>query len=564
MVDNNELASTMWWRVQSACQISTASISFVASSIVAIMVARSKTSSSSDGGNNNNNNNTTNRIRRNHTTTTRTTFAVMSSPYLRIIFGLSISDILQSFALLSGPLAVPGNAPQASSWAAGNSLTCTMNGGILTIVGAISSPMYTFFLCYFCLCKVKKNMTDDAFSRKIEWKLHQFIIAFNVIIFVAALVTKTLNSNARRNICSFAVIPTGCRQSPETYGECDESIARNATILSFVAYFGTALLCLVGIVTCMVKICWHIMITTTAATATTSTSTRSDIQCSESQDNDQIDGQQLHRKNLDGVEPVQRQLRVGSQMLRDDRKNAHDLVKLYRREFMIQSSLYVLAYSATCFFSWVPQIVFIIMKQRLGDVFVLFSSIFYPLGGVFNILVYTRPKVLSLRRKNPHYSWFRAFVLVVRAGGVVPMVVVKEEHIPAALPHGSVEDSFPLLRNLQSVRESRQSSSTRSMHHNLTSIDTPPGSLTNALSSGIISSDSETDKPVRVLERKFYHIPRHFSLLDSSPSSLVNTLSPADDEATTTSIGDEGRDFDVVLLSSGSMNTITEEPDEEE
>ena len=33
-------------------------------------------------------------------------------------------------------------------------------------------------------------MTDDAFSRKIEWKLHQFIIAFNVIIFVAALVMR--------------------------------------------------------------------------------------------------------------------------------------------------------------------------------------------------------------------------------------------------------------------------------------------------------------------------------------------------------------------------------------
>ena len=31
----------------------------------------------------------------------------LSSPYRRIIFGLSISDIFQSFAFLSGPFAVP-------------------------------------------------------------------------------------------------------------------------------------------------------------------------------------------------------------------------------------------------------------------------------------------------------------------------------------------------------------------------------------------------------------------------------------------------------------------------
>ena len=55
--------------------------------------------------------------------------------------------------------------------------------------------------------------------------------------------------------------------------------------------------------------------------------------------------------------------------------------------------------------------------------------LFYPLGGLFHILVYTRPKVLSLRRKNPHqYSfWFQDFVIVIRAGAVVPIVVVEEE-----------------------------------------------------------------------------------------------------------------------------------------
>jgi hypothetical protein len=242
------------------CQISSASVSFVASLIVVIMVARSKKTSSAGG---NINNNITRRNQ--HTTTrTRTTFALMSSPYLRIIFGISISDIIQSFAMLSGPFAAPADVPQAL-WAAGNNLSCAMNGVMFTI-GFTSTHMYTFFLCYFCLCKVKNNTTDDTFSQKIEWKLHTFIIAFNFIFCVVALATKSLNSGPNGNICTTAAVPTGCRQSPDIYGECDETIARNTTILSFVIYCGASLLCLVGIITCMVKICWYVIITAHTST----------------------------------------------------------------------------------------------------------------------------------------------------------------------------------------------------------------------------------------------------------------------------------------------------------
>ena len=47
-------------------------------------------------------------------------------------------------------------------------------------------------------------------------------------------------------------------------------------------------------------------------------------------------------------------------------------------------------------------------------------AIFAPLGGFFNILVYTRPKVSTLRRRRPEYWWFQAFWMVVKVGGEVP------------------------------------------------------------------------------------------------------------------------------------------------
>jgi hypothetical protein len=61
-------------------------------------------------------------------------------------------------------------------------------------------------------------------------------------------------------------------------------------------------------------------------------------------------------------------------------------VKVYRREFVIQASLYVLAYIAPIFFFLYSTINLVIVKRRPNDVLVLLASIFYPLGGLFNIV----------------------------------------------------------------------------------------------------------------------------------------------------------------------------------
>ena len=101
------------------------------------------------------------------------------------------------------------------------------------------------------------------------------------------------------------------------------------------------------------------------------------------------------------------------------------------------------------------------------------------------------------------------------------------------------------------------------MLRNLSSIDTPPVILGNALSSGIISRghSEEPDDCDRIVERKYYGNLR----LDSSPSRipLANALSPTDHKSSksSTSAG-EGERSDLSLFS--GMDAITEEPDEEE
>ena len=156
---------------------------------------------------------------------------------------------------------------------------------------------------------------------------------------------------------------------------------------------------------------------------------------------------------------------VTQQTHRDEHNaNAADLlVRHYRRQFFIQASLYVLAYASTHSFAWIRMVV-VTKKQAPGSVFMLLNSIVYPLGGLFNILVYTRPKVLSLQRNNPQYSWFWAFILVVRAGGVVPAAAdYVEEALPSNVqPRGQEPYSSggSLLRDLSSSNVSDTEQST--------------------------------------------------------------------------------------------------------
>ena len=45
------------------------------------------------------------------------------------------------------------------------------------------------------------------------------------------------------------------------------------------------------------------------------------------------------------------------------------------------------------------------------------SRIFTPLQGLFNICIYCRPHVISLRRRRPEVSWWHACWLTVKTGG---------------------------------------------------------------------------------------------------------------------------------------------------
>ncbi len=109
----------------------------------------------------------------------------LSTPYRRILFGLSFADILQSFALLAGPILVPrtklsGEVPGTEV------ISCQVDGFIIT-AGGLAVIMYTFSLCLYYLCKLKYRMSDNACRHRVEEKLHAFIVLFCLVAAIAAL-----------------------------------------------------------------------------------------------------------------------------------------------------------------------------------------------------------------------------------------------------------------------------------------------------------------------------------------------------------------------------------------
>jgi hypothetical protein len=416
------------WR-NNIIQICTAFISSVASSFIVIAIIRS------DGG--------------------------LTSPYRRIIFGLSASDIMLSLALCTGPFFV-----RTGPWSIGNDFTCHTNGVFYTI-GSCSTSMYMFTLCIYSAMKVKRRMmTDKEFLDRYEKKIHSFIALFTVSLCIAGLATKSINSTVLDNICTFSAVPAGCRQVPEVYGECDPDILKSSKYLVYISVIGLEFTCLLGISACMSSICCHNFHVYKFAGNTFSGSSEmkrgrhstsglrksslprhkesacSDIltpgksqkdgpgfaSSSNTRPSVESFGQASSRESasaghsceeIENTVTVSNEVGQGSNSVVSSQCSNETTIRIYRREIIIQAYCFVVAYFVTFICRWIIYI-HLLSKAQPSIWFIRISSVIYPLGGFFNVIVYTRPKVVAYRIRHPEITWFKSFWLVLKGGNVLP------------------------------------------------------------------------------------------------------------------------------------------------
>ncbi len=385
------------WKVYAVCQIFFATISLASSSTSALMIAKSVEKSGK-----------------------RT---ICSSPYHRIIFGISVSDIMTSLAMITGPFAPPSDLILAY-WAVGNQTSCQVNGFFLNF-GAGCVPLYTCLFCYYCFCKICKNMSDDAFAYKIEWKLHVVVLTYSIAISIMSLLTNAVNPSMIGGICTYSAIPTGCRES-DFPGECDQKVLMYSNIFLLLWMFGITLSCLIGIVFSMFMIYWHVVVTRdrvfqgAAATRFGRPHTIGRISSAAAKTG-YLDAHIRNAEDLslesddDESDPATTPVNINS-----PQDEATRQVKACKREIMIQGCLFILAFCVTYAPPWAAFITSIFGHTGVSTLLLICLGVFFPLGGFFNILVFFRPKVLKLRKLNSQYSWFRAFFLVMMAGGNLP------------------------------------------------------------------------------------------------------------------------------------------------
>ncbi len=313
--------------------------------------------------------------------------------------------------------------------------------------------------------------------------MHGFILTFNMAMIIVALAMDTIHTTVPGTFCHFAAVPTGCRQSPEKYGECDKDLAAHVMNLLLLNSVIIPFFCLVGIVTTMVMLLRNVLMrerifqasygkqdvsktkksslrnvgvvsdtamseptgtdSSTRRALTTDSDSRPHLGARATNSPKELQLQSVRNSttkavseselfvdddesSVSTIEPVARVLSASSEVREGANSKeieAARLARLYRKETMLQAFLYVGAF----IFSFFPTWMFIVCllsgfsyESMLLSVLEIYVGICYPIQGLLNIYVYTRPFVNSLRRRHPQCSWLHAFFLVFSAGGEVP------------------------------------------------------------------------------------------------------------------------------------------------
>ncbi len=448
------------WKELIITQTCTSSVSLVASStIVAFIVFgespptdnadASSRRADRDGGNGNGNGGR---------------FAGLQTPYRRLIFSLSVTDIIQSLSILLGPFLSPSDQLLAH-WGLGNKVTCQIDG-LMFLIGTTAVPMYTCALCVYYVQKLKYKMTDEAFTHKYEKKMHIGIIAVNLLIYITALVMDVIHTTPFGNLCSASTYPSGCRIYSDIVGECDPLITKRSFIIIVFNSFLNPIICYIGIISTIVMILSHAIFREKVFGTSTKVFKRSRsalTQCHSSseqnivpdnalqlqpgqnqdkdqdQENTQVQSQsqpkpqnhrQLHVPSVSDEDDASRSIstlrpRMSSRLamtqseIEEKLRDQETISRLYKAELVTQASCYVGVFCLTSLpFLTVTSI---LLSGSYPNMMMMRANVLLgPLGGLLNILVYTRPNTASFRRRHPDCSRLWALCLVLRAGGEIP------------------------------------------------------------------------------------------------------------------------------------------------
>lgn len=344
----------------------------------------------------------------------------LSTPYRRLIFGLCISDILQSIGFILGPFLIPRSSIQSSSWGWGTVSTCDLDG-FLIVLGSAVSCMYSCSLCIYYFCKTVQDMSDDTFYQRWEKKIHACILVLNLPLSLAAIFTQSLNPVAHVGFCHFSRMPIGC--NPYVPGDCERGHVAALFALFYIP-LGLPVLCLLIFIYCTFRVVHY-------ASGKENTSFHNRVSsCVDGDEDEENDlNASIMGENAGSGESEQggcTSLSLQQQQQQDAQARVDHMAKLLQREAIVQLllhlAIFVLVYGAHIGGAILRT--FYVSKSAISNmhdtdsvtggmlIVIYFVSIVRPLGGFLNVLVCVRPQILSFRLRHPDMSWKQVLMCI--------------------------------------------------------------------------------------------------------------------------------------------------------
>jgi len=307
----------------------------------------------------------------------------LSNIYHRIMFGMSVTDMILSFALAFSSLPAPVDTP--NTWKAiGNRSTCSAQGYFI-MFGTIAAPFYfgSLQIYYFCMIKYQ---TNRAHVKRLEPYLHGAPILFGLIIAIVGLATDSMNPGTR-GYCWTQDFPLHCIQD-------DMQCIRGMT-LEIQRIVMIALYLLNGLLVFILM--WKIFATVREQDCrNASHDFRSSARLAACNNN-----------VLNGCETSVTPRRLSLKSPEETKRAQYQKSRKTRQRVLHYFTAYLLTHSFP-FIDWILHSV-----ERVDNLLEISYLIFYPLGGFFNLVVFVLPTVRKAQERNPDFCLCKAIVTAV-------------------------------------------------------------------------------------------------------------------------------------------------------
>jgi len=291
-----------------------------------------------------------------------------TTPYDRIILGLSSCDVVSSCMYIMSPFLLPQNTSQRV-WAVGNDATCQALG-FLTQLSVIWAIWYNCILSFYFLLTIRFQVKRKDFVRKYELWMHLPGAIFFPVSALVCYIFGWYGEQALIMQCWIKDVPTGCDDNGNCTGEATE-------IVSYMLGALPVLLTFLSLIINNVVIYLFV------------------------------------RKSLLSVPPSVIRNSQNTTAIENSESSTEARSKQQRltKEAAVQGFLYVLSFLLTA----TPVFALELLEGSIGldhddkgqlYPLLVLNSILVPLQGFFNVFIYVRPSYTRFRDANPEKSFW--------------------------------------------------------------------------------------------------------------------------------------------------------------